>query len=230
MSAVLSQKSVSVTGLTTELQSFERWLGSRVTVKHGIVNAWYHGGDQLESVAEEVIEDSKRRQINFPSSDSLLCPLRSPFNGSLANEEISSENDLARWIVRHMLIHPFDWLKTSESIIAMLEHVTSRDDRVTPSILSFGPSSGWLLGPFKSHRSQAKLKTLDLSAFQKDQPHDSQDEHQGDIAIVGMGVHYPESHGIGEMWNTINSGNVAVSEVRQNSRPSSKCMLSHDVH
>lgn len=204
---------VSVTGPNKELRSFHEWLGSKVTVKYAAVDAWYHGGDQLEGIADEIIQDIEKRQIQFPSSRALQHPLRSSHDGSFANEEESGMNCLARWVVWHMLIYPFDWLMTSKAIISMLAPVLASQDGFRPQFLSFGPSSEWLLGEFKSHDLCPKFDMLEMSAFQANNTVDTPSDHEDDVAIVGMGVHYPKGHGQEELWSTLCNGTIAVSEV-----------------
>ena len=213
MSAILSATRVSVTGPSEDLCAFQEWLGPKVTTTFAAVNAWYHGGDHLEGIAEEVLQDVEQRRIRFPNFHALRQPLRSSHDGSIANSQDSGSNGLARWVVWHMLVFTFDWPKTSEAILLMLAPVIASRDDFRPYLLSFGPSSEWLLGGFKSHDLYPKLDMLDLSAFRSSKTIDIPISHQDDIAIVGMGVHYPKGHGEEELWNTLYDGVVAVSEV-----------------
>ena len=184
-----------------------------MTVKSATVNAWYHGGDQLESIAEQVMQDVESRQLKFPDLGVLLRPLRSAYNGSFANQQEPSKNGLARWIVWHMLVHPFDWLKTSENIIETVAPIIASQESFRPRFLSFGPSSEWLVGGFRSHALHPKFDVTDLSAFHATQTADLPTSHEGDIAIVGMGVNFPRGHGQEELWNALFRGTIAVSEV-----------------
>lgn len=204
---------VSVTGPNEDLRAFQESLGSKVTTKFAAVDAWYHGGDHLEGIAEEVVQDVDQRQIRFPNFHELRQPLRSSHDGSLAKSQEPGINNLAGWVVWHMLVLSFDWLKTSEAIVSMLAPVIASKNDFRPQLISFGPSSEWLLGGFKSQKLYPKLDMLDMSAFRVSKTVEISASYQDDIAIVGMGVHYPKGHGQEELWNTISNGEVAVSEV-----------------
>ena len=159
------------------------------------------------------MQDIEKRPINFPNFRALRQPLRSSHDGSFANGEEMGNNCLARWVVWHMLIYPFDWPKTSDAIISMLAPITANQDDFRPHFISFGPSSEWLLGEFKSQELCQKSDMMEMSAFRASNTLDYPCNNADDIAIVGMGVHYPNGHGQEELWNTLCNGAVAVSEV-----------------
>ena len=227
ISAILSPSMISVTGPSEELRSFRAWIGSEVTVKFANVNAWYHGGDQLEDIANEIMEDIDKRQVGFPSTYALQMQLRSSHDGSFANEEESSHSGLARWVVQHMLIYPFDWPKTSEAIVSTLAPTIVSQDDFRPQVLSFGPNSDWLLGAFKYQNLYPKLDMMEMSAFQASKTVETSLDHEESIAIVGMATRYPKGHGQEELWDTLYNGAVAVSEVSQTSAAKMLCLASH---
>ncbi|KAL8778964.1 MAG: hypothetical protein Q9213_007164 [Squamulea squamosa] len=214
-SAVLGENTFSVTGPHEDLRSFQEWLGPAAKCKFAFVNAWYHGGRQLQGVAEAVMQDLKEQHIQFPDFSALVHRLRSAHEGSLANQEESRPNGLARWVVRHMLVHSFDWPKTAKAVVSMLTPTIAGQEGFRPQLLSFGPSSHWLLGEFRSQAAFSRFDEIDLSSFQASGPVDSQVSHKNDIAIVGMGVHFPKGHGPEELWNSLFNGTVAVSETGQ---------------
>lgn len=212
-SAILGDNTLSVTGPHEDLRSFHEWLGPAANCKFALVNAWYHGGQQLHGVAEAVMQDVKEKQIRFPESSALVHQLRSAHEGSLANEENNSPYSLARWVVWHMLIHSFDWPKTSKTIVSRLAPTIASQNDFRPQLLSFGPSSHWLLGEFRSHALFPKLDGIDMSSFHSGGVLSPAVNHKNDIAIVGMGVHLPDGHGVEELWHSLFNGTVAISEV-----------------
>lgn len=209
----MSEKTVSVTGPHADLRSFREWLGPTAKCKFALVNAWYHGGQQLHGVAEAVMEDIEEKQIRFPQSAALLHPLRSAHEGSLASGEEASPNSLARWVVWHMLVHSFDWPKTCQAMMSMLAPMIAGPNDFRPQILSFGPSSHWLLGEFRSHAQFPRLDCMDMSSFDFAGSISFEANHEKDIAIVGMGVHLPDGHGPEELWQSLFSGKNSISEV-----------------
>ncbi|KAL8913791.1 MAG: hypothetical protein Q9172_007210 [Xanthocarpia lactea] len=212
-SAVLGENTFSVTGPHEDLRSFHEWLGPGAKCKFASVNAWYHGGQQLQGVAEAVMQDLKEKHIQFPEFSALVHRLRSAHEGSLANQEKSSPNGLARWVVWHMLVHSFDWPKTAKAVVSMLAPDIARQEDFRPQLLSFGPSSHWLLGEFRSQAAFPRFDGIDLSSFHASGAIDAQVSHEKDIAIVGMGVNLPSGHGPEELWNSLFNGTVAVSEI-----------------
>ncbi|KAL8861117.1 MAG: hypothetical protein Q9178_002331 [Gyalolechia marmorata] len=212
-SAVLGENTFSVTGPHEDLRSFHEWLGPAAKCKFAFVNAWYHGGQQLQGVAEAVMQDIKEQHIQFPEFSALVHQLRSAHEGSLANEEKSSPNGLARWVVWHMLVHSFDWPKTAKAVVSMLAPGIASQEDFRPQLLSFGPSSHWLLGEFRSQAAFSRFDGIDLSSFHASGAIKPQVSHEKDIAIVGMGVHLPNGHGPGELWDSLFNGTVAVSEI-----------------
>ncbi|KAL8893769.1 MAG: hypothetical protein Q9192_004942, partial [Flavoplaca navasiana] len=211
-SAIVSEKTVSVTGPHADLRSFHEWLGPTAKCKFALVNAWYHGGQELQGVAEAVMQDIEERQIRFPQSTALVHPLRSAHEGSLASREEASPNSLARWVVWHMLVHSFDWPKTCQAMMSMLTPMIAGDKVFRPQILSFGPSSHWLLGEFRSHAQFPRLDGMDMSSFDSAGSISFDANHEKDIAIVGMGVHLPDGHGPEELWQSLFSGKNSISE------------------
>ena len=159
------------------------------------------------------MHDVEERQIRFPQSASLVHPLRSAHEGSLASREEASTNSLARWVVWHMLVHSFDWPKTCQAIMSMLTPVITSQKDFRPQILSFGPSSHWLLGDFRSHALFPQLDGMDMSSFDSAGSIGLDANHEKDIAIVGMGVHLPDGHGPEELWQSLFNGKNSISEV-----------------
>ncbi|KAL9032823.1 MAG: hypothetical protein Q9180_006289, partial [Flavoplaca navasiana] len=212
-SAIVSEKTVSVTGPHADLRSFHEWLGPTAKCKFALVNAWYHGGQQLQGVAEAVMQDIEERKIRFPQSAALVHPLRSAHEGSLASREEASTNSLARWVVWHMLVHSFDWPKTCQAMMSILTPIIASQKDFRPQILSFGPSSHWLLGEFRSHTLFPRLDGMDMSSFGSAGVSSSDANHEKDIAIVGMGVHLPDGHGPEQLWQSLFSGKNSISEI-----------------
>lgn len=201
ISAILSATVVSISGPNRDLNVFKERLGPTITTKFAHIDAWYHGGEQLESVVEEVVQDTKQQQIEFPNFENLQIPFRSTLDGSILDIQTSNDS-LAHWVTRHILLYPVDWAKTSRNIAANQGSVVSQ-------LFSFGPGSESLFMAFKSDDLQPRLKPQDLSSFKHRGPSSQQDG----IAIVGFGVHFPKGEGEEELWETLSKGLSAVSEV-----------------
>ena len=161
---------------------------------------------------ENVLDDLEKHKISFPTFHDLRAPLRSSSDGVLFDKDTSSTKGLARWVVQQMLINSVDWPKTSSGIAAALSRVIEGQEGSGPQIVSFGPSSESLFINLKAHSLSHKLQYQDLSIFKASQATSSH-HSQDDIAIVGMGIHYPKGHGEDELWDTLSRGLSAVTEV-----------------
>lgn len=201
ISAILSATVVSISGPNSDLSVFKDRLGSTITTKFMHIDAWYHGGEQLESVVEEVVQDIKRQKIDLPKFENLHVPIRSTLDGSFLDIQTSNDS-LAHWVIRHILLYPVDWVKTSRNIAA-------NQGSVAPQLFSFGPGSESLFMAFKSDDLHPQFELQDLSSFKYRGPSSQQDG----IAIVGFGVHFPKGEGEKELWETLSKGLSAVSEV-----------------
>jgi len=195
------------------LLAFQDGLGPGISTRFAEINAWYHGGEQLESALEAVLRDLEERLIPFPAFSDLQVPIRSSCDGTLLDKQASDGPGLARWVVHQMLISPVDWLRTSSGMMTALSLELGGQQNVGPQIISFGPSSESLFTNLKANSLSHRLEYRDLSMFKAGQATVSKQTPQDAIAIVGMGVHFPKGHGEDELWNTLSNGLNAISEV-----------------
>ena len=213
ISAVSSATVISLTGPELQLEEFRQEVLSASVTKFADVHAWYHGGEHLESSLNEVIRDVKRRNIRFPEFKDLKMPVRSSSDGLIINEETSESSSYTTLVVRHLLIHPVDWVKTSKGISSAVQNSLDQTRGKSVEIVSFGPSSDSLFAELKSLNRGAAVTFTDRSAFKSGEATIIQ---ASDIAIVGMGVNFPKGNGQAQLWETLSTGLSAVSEVRIN--------------
>ena len=214
ISALSTPTLISITGPPSDLVLFQEHIAPRAVSKFSHVHGWYHGGESLQSTVEEVSEDIERRKIGLPGTKDLQVPIRSTFDGSVLDSGKEEEN-LALWIVKHMLLYPVDWVETCRSIHLSLEARANQDSDLSHDLLCFGPSSESLFMELRSQDRSSLLNLIDMSTFKarkldRDRLSGVKDD---DIAIVGMGVHLPRGHGDQELWETLSKGLSAVSEV-----------------
>lgn len=183
------------------------------------MNAWYHGGEQLEDVVSQVMRDIDDRHINFPSFIDLRTALRSTLDGLAIHTEGLEGNTLARWVIQHILETPVDWTMVSRGIVSSMQQVLESSPTLHFKVLSFGPSSNSLIAELSDASLSSNLEVIDVSPFKFDKFH-STSINPDDIAIVGMGVDYPKGKGQEELWATISKGLSAVSEVRNTPKAS----------
>lgn len=217
ISAISSSDTVSISGPRSDLCAFQRQLQTipNITTTFAYVHGWYHGGDQLEFVVEQVLEDLSRRAVSFPSSCTAMKPIYSTLDGTLYEGSTMSDDKFLAWLTRHLLVHCVNWYDTVHEIAANVWKLLEEEPTATVKIFSFGPSSASLFSDFKP--LDDRIAILDLSPFKacSKQPVISS-IHQNDIAIVGMSVQLPKGKGTEELWETISQGLNAVQEIPKN--------------
>ena len=207
----MSPKAISISGVPSEVSIFQKHLGPAVATKVLHVNAWYHGGEQLEHTVSEVVGDVARRHICFPDAVDLKIALRSTLDGTAVDALSLKTETLVQWVVKQIVVCPIDWTLVCRGIAASLQEV--QNDLTTEfTILSFGPSSESLFAEFKGTSDASNLNLVDLSPFRSSRS-DTWPTDPNDIAIVGMGVNFPRGSDTNEFWTTISEGLSAVSEV-----------------
>ena len=209
ISAISSVTMISLTGPTSQLEEFKQGLLSAPTTKFADVHAWYHGGEQLESTVTEIMKDVKRRNIGFPEFKDLRIPVRSSSDGLVISAATLGSSSYATLVIRHLLIYPVDWVKTSKGISTAIQHSLEQTESRQIEIASFGPSSESLFVELKRGNRDPAVTFSDRSAFKHGEVTTG---HKNDIAIVGMGVNFPKGKGQDQLWETLSTGLNAVTE------------------
>ncbi|KAH7141841.1 hypothetical protein EDB81DRAFT_899181 [Dactylonectria macrodidyma] len=217
VSAISISGTVSISGPKADLCAFQAQLQTitGLTTTYAYVHGWYHGGDQLEAVVQQVLQDLSRRAISFPLCSTGTKPIYSTLDGTLFGESTTSADEFLAWITRHLLVHCVDWCHTAHEIVATVQSLLERKPGAAVKILSFGPSSSSLFPNFEPLDPRVTL--LDLSPFKAGGKSESlSSHHQNDVAIVGMSVQLPKGKGTEELWETISQGLNAVQEIPEN--------------
>lgn len=217
ISAISNSGSVSVSGPRRDLCAFQQQLQTvpNITSAFAYVHGWYHGGNQLEVVVGQVLDDLSRRAISLPVSSTAVKPIYSTLNGTAFQASTTSAEEFSAWITRHLLVHCVNWHDTAHEIAASVEKLLEREPNATVKILSFGPSSASLFPNFKP--VDGRIALLDLSPFKTSgKPIETRSVHQNDVAIVGMSVQFPKGNGTEELWETLSQGLNAIQDIPEN--------------
>ena len=209
ISAISSGTVISLTGPASQLEEFKQGLKSAPITKFADVHAWYHGGEQLESTLDEIMKDVKRRNIRFPEFNDLKIPVRSSNDGLIISAASLGSSSYTTLVVRHLLIQPVDWVKTSQGISSAIQHGLAQNNARRIEIASFGPSSESLFAELRRKDRDQAVTFTDRSAFKHGEVTTG---HEHDIAIVGMGVNFPKGKGQDQLWETLSTGLNAVTE------------------
>ena len=211
ISAITSSTTISLSGKPSEVAAFRDFIGSAVAITSLHVNAWYHGGEQLEGVVSEIIQDVNNRDIKFPSFTDLKTTLRSTC-GVATSANHPATNRLAHWLIRQILVNPVDWFKIWNVILSSTQGMLKRSNTLHFKVISFGPGSESLFAGLISGTMSKNFETIELSPFKFNGSHYAS-TNSNDIAIVGMGVNFPKGKDQEELWATISKGVSAVSDV-----------------
>ncbi|RDA85919.1 hypothetical protein CP532_2712 [Ophiocordyceps camponoti-leonardi (nom. inval.)] len=216
ISAISKSATISLSGPRAALGAVQVQLQSDHKVKATFTNvhAWYHGGEQLEGVVTNVLEDLRRRDVSFQCRSLSVKPIYSTLDGTLFNASAVSTDDIAVFLTRHLLIHCVHWTLTAEKIADDVLSLLKEQPSATVNITSFGPSSSSLFPEF--NHPDPRLRLMDLSPFKADRaPTSLLNNQEKDVAIVGMGFRLPKGKDIGQLWDTISQGLTAVQDVPQ---------------
>jgi hypothetical protein len=228
VSAISNSNVVSVSGPRGDLSAFRVQAVPDLVTTFAHVHGWYHGGDQLEGVVHEVLEDLRRRAVSFPSCSTPPKPIRSTLDGTLFDASNTDASELLRWLVQHLLVHCVNWSDTAHEIAASVRGLLEREPAAVVKLLSFGPGSGSLFPDFQP--LDPRIELLDISPFRASRKSRLSCDHQDSIAIVGLSVHLPKGKGTEELWETLSQGLSAVQEIPESRFKVSDYYSVEDLH
>nr|ALQ32935.1 putative polyketide synthase [Fusarium sacchari] len=213
VSCITKSGDVSISGPKESLCVLQKELNdiSGVATTFAFVHGWYHGGDRLEPVVSQVLEDIDRRSISLPHISEYMKPIYSALDGSLFDASSATSDQIPEWLARQLLEHCVDWHRTSNAIMTDVQKLVDEGGS-TIQILSLGPGSSSLFPDFDPPHPQVVFQ--DVSSF-KGLENESllSPDRINDIAIVGMSVQLPKGQGADQLWETLSQGLNAVREI-----------------
>jgi hypothetical protein len=204
ISAVSNSNVISVSGPSSELNEFRLKAVPDLATTFAYVHGWYHGGEQLESAVDEVLEDLQRRKVTLPSCSSSAKPIRSTLDGTLFDTSNLDSLQIFSWLARHLLVHRVNWSDTTLQIAASSRKLLEDEPASIVKLLAFGPSSGNLFPQFGI--MDPRIELLDLSPFGVKRKSSLSRDYQDSIAIVGLSVNLPAGKGTEQLWQTLSEG------------------------
>lgn len=211
-----SELCITLSGPGPDLSAFKDYCSTASPIKFAYVHTLYHGGERLQSIVEEVLCDLEKRGSSFPSYDDLKKPLRDTLTGGFFEQSEGKDRNFVESIVRSLLVTTVDWNATSKGISRSTYKFLDQEPSAEIDILSFGPSSTYLLSEIRRRQQHPRMRTADMSHTtslpEQQRPADDKDA----IAIVGMAVNYPRGEGIDELWETMAQGLNACQEIPSN--------------
>ena len=207
IAAILSDQIISVAGEGKSLHELTlKSIPPHTVFRFANINGYYHGGERLRKLLEEILEDVQRRKIAFHSWDSLHFPVRSAVDGNYLVSGPSSK-PLLTTVLEQILVHRVDWDAAVDRLVQDSLDKLNRDSRLSLGILTMGPNSRSLLRAMKRRSSHSQLS---VAAFE---PASGDGPSPNDIAIVGMSVNYPSGKGSKQLWETLEKSLNVVQDV-----------------
>ncbi len=171
----------------------------------------------MQVVLDEVCQDLHKRNIRFPSFQELYKPLRSTLDGTYLRADGDSSS-LVKSVLHLMLVDCVDWTKTSDCISKSILESLERDPSSKIRILALGPGSQSILREPSRRLRNHLVETIDLSSPPIPTRDPSAVALDG-IAIVGMGVNYPNGKDADTFWDALTRGLNSVEEAFINNTP-----------
>lgn len=210
ISAVFSDNNISISGPSVALHHIKATLAEKpVQSRWAHVHAVYHGGYDMKSTLQATLADAERRNIGFPSWDSLHVPLRSVSTGSRMSSQAHNSASLLETVLRSIFIEKVDWKLAAGQLYNFHQAALERDSAAKTRVIGIGPGSKPLGHSTKDLCSHPRLERID--SYSEHISHAADD----DIAIVGLSVNYPGANGVDQLWELLQSGRSMVSEVRE---------------
>ncbi|KFA56353.1 hypothetical protein S40293_08749 [Stachybotrys chartarum IBT 40293] len=219
ISAIFSDSNVSVAGPGNSLEAFrDKLAADLIQARWANVHAIYHGGNDMAHVVEEVLGDSKRRNIQFPTWESLCIPVRSVSSGIRLNPDSESRSDtLLETALHSIFIDRVDWREAGSRLYQAAVNVLDGDSAAKLRIAGMGPGSRALVHALKHLPSHPRLERVDNFAASLSQP------RPDDIAIVGLSVNYPDSKDQAAFWEVLEKGRSTVKEIPKSRFDMTEC-------
>ncbi|KAI1773561.1 hypothetical protein F4818DRAFT_452992 [Hypoxylon cercidicola] len=206
VSAVFDDDVLSLSGPGPILEEFKsKSIPPSVQCRRAHVHGYYHGGSGMEGVVTQVLNDVKRRDIDFPTWNSLCAHLRMTTTGDRTVRGVEYQT-LLDTALRSIFVDMCDWNGTRDKLFDEVVRHLGHDSRAQSRIICLGPGTKSLAQSSKGVPTHPRLSIVeDVSDLEQEDMSDS-------IAIVGLSVNYPSAKGKEQFWDILEKGKSVVSE------------------
>ncbi|KAI1762632.1 hypothetical protein GGR53DRAFT_500984 [Hypoxylon sp. FL1150] len=207
VSAVFDDDVLSLSGPEPILEEFKsKSIPPSVQCRWAHVHGYYHGGLGMEEVVTQVLNDVKRRRIDFPTWSSLRTHLRMTTTGDRTTKGVEHQT-LLDMSLRSIFVDMCDWNGTRDKLFDEVVKDLNHDSKARSRIICLGPGTKALAQSSKGVPTHPRLTIIDdVSDLQQEDTSDS-------IAIVGLSVNYPGAKGKEQFWDILEKGKNVVSEI-----------------
>ncbi|UKZ79308.1 hypothetical protein TrVFT333_007058 [Trichoderma virens FT-333] len=147
---IFGSKNISICGSNSRLNDIKSKLAAgNIDYRWANGHAVYHGGDQMQHILQNTLNDVERRGIEFPNWDMLHIPLWSATDGSQNSELKTKGKTLLDAALRSIFIDMVDWRTTSNKILDF--HLKNLDTSSTAKVCLtvIGPGSKMLFHSYQ---------------------------------------------------------------------------------
>lgn len=157
----------------------------------------------MRELVHHVLNDMKRRNIEFPTWDSLRAPIRSTTSGRLIKQTPDS-GTLLEATLCHIFIDMVDWRATARSIAS---EASVEQPVLNTRIVCIGPGAESLARHGSSLWASSRVSVVGNLLRSLSGP------SQDDIAIVGLSSNFSCGKGVEKLWEALENGLSTVTKV-----------------
>ncbi|KAF4617207.1 hypothetical protein D9613_006324 [Agrocybe pediades] len=203
ITAVLSDKHITVSGHPEHLASFAKVLPGEVILQDAKLSALYHSPHQLQKVRDKILADVARRKIDFPRKTDIIVPIRCTFTGDLISGLVHTESLVER-VIDMVLTQPVNWYTLVRKALPNIPSGTPVD------LLNIGLGTTLIRDFLKVLSAARSVHVLDFGRQSKDaRPKVKQEP----IAIVGMAANMPGAANANALWELLENGRDTLREI-----------------
>jgi hypothetical protein len=156
----------------------------------------------MSEIVQQILNDVTRRQILFPTWQSLIASLRSTITGSYIEPTPNSQS-LLETVLHHIFVDTVDWRIARLSLSTYLE-----ETQCEIRLLCLGPGAGSLISHGDGFTTNPRINLVENFMHLVSSPKDD------DIAIVGLSSNFSCGNGLEKLWDTLQRRHSTVTEVR----------------
>ncbi|KAI5898805.1 ketoacyl-synt-domain-containing protein [Schizophyllum commune H4-8] len=208
ITAITDTTCITISGHPDDLLFFKQHhIPSHCTTHDPGLSTLYHFPLYATALHDEVLQDLRLREVDFPAFAALRIPIRSAATSDVLDDPRQDAMDA---ILRSITVLPVNWLETVD------RQLLSIPPESEVEIINVGPGGGLARAIKRRLGKRARLVDICESAGQAPDP------IQEPIAIVGMAVHVPGARAPDELWTSLENGMNMVSSI-----PEARFMVSN---
>ncbi|KAK9772691.1 putative Carrier domain-containing protein [Seiridium cardinale] len=216
IASILRHSHITVSGPKFILDEFIRQLPGHIQSRPVQVHSLYHGGEQMQPVVDRILDNLQKLSITLPSVSDLSLIVRDAHNGSAISPDsvqvFTEYHTLSRWIVEGLIVRFINWpLALDSTSKNMNQRLSTEHDSI--KAVAYGPFATLTMADL-SDSPKLSFEKVNVSHENPEvQLLANYESRAGDIAIVGVGLDFPNGSNMDEFWQTLLDGKSFCREV-----------------